>query len=373
MQFSDVVDISSRTKTSEGFLRCQCALTRVGILNYDAAYLGVGPAGQTVRVKQTAESVFHPETIASARGMPITLDHPMNDQDVTPDNYRWLSVGNVMGAPQQMAGGLLGAEFFIGDKGAIEALEQGKRHVSVGKTFDLIDGDGVEADYLTQGPIVFNHAALVDRGRAGSEVQVFDQPEDEMKPEEITAAVAKAVADSLAGKDAKPDAAAISQAVTSAMSPLMTQLKSVVDTQTAAEKTRKDAEFAAEAKKAADKLVADTLAVERTRQEVLINALPLIPEAKRSLLKDASVKDILVAAVGDALPNAAQLSEDYLRGALDTQLRSKTHVTHHVGDPPVGGPARPLHGQDAVSKAQDAYLAHIQGAHSKTYGEADAK
>ena len=372
MILSDILDISSRVETPDGFMRVKAAITRVGVLTYDASLLGLGRAGEMVRVRQTAESVFHPETLASARGLPVTLDHPQAG-DVTPETYRWLNVGNVMDMPKQMPDGRLGAELFIGDKGAIEALDQGTRQISVGKTMTLIPAEDDESDYLTDGPIVFNHVALVGRGRAGSEVQVFDQTqEDEMKLEELPAAVAKAVTDSLAGNPAGASVSTtdVAAAVKSALAPLAAEVKGIVDTQTATAKAVKDAEFAATQKKESDKLIADTRAEERSRFEVMALAMPFIAADKVAGLKDASVKDILVAAIGDSVPNAATASVDYLRGALETQARHR-QITHRAGDPPAGSPPAgyATGAQDASNKSQDAYLENLRNAHKRIYSD----
>lgn len=375
MKFTDILDISSRERTPEGFLRVKAAITRVGVLTYDAGYLGLGQPGQTIRAYQTPESVFHPETIASARGLPVTLDHP-DQGEVTPDNYRWLQVGNVMDTPKQLSDGRLGADLFIGDKDAIETIEAGRRQLSVGKTFDLVPSEDLKkGDYLTRGPILFNHIALVDSGRAGSEVQVFDKAlsaEEEMKLEELPGAVAKAVSEELAKGGKAPraaDTAAIGQAVSTALTPVVEIVQGMKTAQDKAEVDRKAAELKKETEAAGKKLVDDTRAEERARQSVLTKALPLIPEDKHAGLDALDTKAILVLAVGDNVPNAAQQDEGYLRGALDQLAFKQANIRSAVGNP--SGAPKPA--EDSVGKAMDSYMSHLQNAHKRIYGKPEGK
>ena len=59
------IKTSSRVVTESGMLRAPAVVARAGILEYDAASLGVGPAGTTVRVFRTLETIKHPGTVAS--------------------------------------------------------------------------------------------------------------------------------------------------------------------------------------------------------------------------------------------------------------------------------------------------------------------
>ena len=64
-----------------------------------------------------------------------------------------------------------------------------------------------------------------------------------------------------------------------------------------------------------------TRAEERDRFAVLTDAMPLIAEDKRAALMEAEPKAILVAALGDSIPNADSQSVGYLKGALDMAIR----------------------------------------------------
>ena len=66
----------TRRRTDEGFVRGRAGLTRTGVFLYTDEELGVGDAGSIVRVMRTPETVFHPDTVASLAGAPITLNHP---------------------------------------------------------------------------------------------------------------------------------------------------------------------------------------------------------------------------------------------------------------------------------------------------------
>ena len=110
---------TTRERTEEGYLRAGAVVTRSGVFRYDAAEIGVGPAGQTVEVLRTEETLTHPDTIASLRGAPLTVEHP--EEGVTPENWRAFVRGNVVGDPVFEAGQLR-ADVLVGESGAIEDL-----------------------------------------------------------------------------------------------------------------------------------------------------------------------------------------------------------------------------------------------------------
>ena len=132
-----------------------------------------------------------------------------------------------------------------------------------------------------------------------------------MDANDLKTAIASAIKDAIPGESADSQ-----RNLATALAPILTELKAVKTAQDdAAAKTQKDA-AEVKAKEAADALVAETRIEERQRADVLRQAEPLMDEAKFAAVKDGSVKDILVAALTDALPNAATMDEDFLRGAL---------------------------------------------------------
>ena len=322
---------STRKATPEGLLRAGAVLTRAGPIDYTRSELGLAGDG-LITVHRTIESLRHPETLDSLRGAPVTLGHP--PKGVTPDNWKDEVVGAVAGEPSFDSNTIVG-DLLIGDREALKQLDEGVREISIGYDFHL------GRDGSTVGPIRVNHVALVERGRAGSSVRVLDSLEGDDMPEMLTKKdVEDAFSTALDGFFKKMDGQIgtadmgkmrhdMSAALGDAMKPFMDTLAAVKDTADGlktAEDARKEAEdrAAAEAKAEADlKTVKDAIrAEERARYEIMLDAMPLIPEDKRAGLDTADPKAVLVAAVGDSVPNAKDASIDYLRGVVSMKRKA---------------------------------------------------
>ena len=362
---------TTRERTEEGYLRAGAVVTRSGVFHYDAAEIGVGPAGQPVEVLRTEETLTHPDTIASLRGAPLTVEHP--EEGVTPENWRAFVRGNVVGDPVFKAGQLR-ADVLVGESGAIEDLESGKSELSIGYTFKIEPNNG---GYKTVGPLHINHLALVDQGRAGPGVRVLDSQEVTMTAEEIKAAVTAGVQSGLAQTADRPglDTAGVGQVVAQAIEPILTEVKSVKDAQKQAETQAAADKAKADAAAAADKLIETTRTEERARFDVVQDANAFLSEEQRLSLKDAAAKDILVAALKDRVAGAENMSEEYLRGslaALKATLPASNGavptapavpgVTLPAGVTRVGDtvPANP----GTVDEARATYIKSLEGAHT---------
>ena len=326
---TDVADISSRRITKDGFFRARGAMTRTGVFHYTADELGIPGGSTTVRVLRSPESVFHQDTVDSLKGAAITVGHPKDD--VRPETWKDLAVGNVYGEPEFIAGNRIAADIMIGDAGAIDTIQSGVSELSIGYGFTLEKAVGVGAgyDYRTVGALDINHVAVVKRGRSGRSVRIFDElpEENEMNETEIKAAIAKSVEAAI--KDALPakqsevpgvpvDATAISKAVLDAINPAIEGIKRLADEQAAAQAVIAKDEAMAKVKDAADELIAVTRKQERERSVIVADAMALIPEDKREALKDAEVRDVLVAAIGDAATIPEGASDDYVQGVFDS-------------------------------------------------------
>ena len=155
----------------EGYLLClNVPVARTGTQEYLPAELGL-PGTGIVPVLRTEAEVFSPETIASFEGMPVTNDHPPEGVDVS--NIRALQKGHAHNVRRGSGeeSDLLLADLIITDPALITAiLEEGKREISCGYTYELCEEDG---QYI-QRKIRGNHVAVVDAGRAGSRVSIKD-------------------------------------------------------------------------------------------------------------------------------------------------------------------------------------------------------
>jgi uncharacterized protein len=161
-------------KTPEGFLVVRdVPLARTGFQLYSQDEVKLqGDARGHVVVDREPDEVFHPVMIASLNGMPLTVDHPLDD--VTPANWKEHAVGTVMKVHrgEGVLDNLLIGDIVVYDQAAIDAITAGKlREVSVGYTADYEQtGDGRGR----QKNIRANHLALVDQGRCGPVCRIHD-------------------------------------------------------------------------------------------------------------------------------------------------------------------------------------------------------
>jgi hypothetical protein len=159
--------IGKISKTAQGFLRIDGALTRIGIFTYRKA------DGGERREYRPADEVFNSDSLATIPGAPVTDLHPPDL--VTPANVRELQRGFVAEGVKR-DGRFVTAPIVIQDAAMIAAVESGeRRELSCGYTcrLDWTPGEfeGERYDAIQRG-IVANHVALGPRGwgRAGPEV-----------------------------------------------------------------------------------------------------------------------------------------------------------------------------------------------------------
>ena len=156
----------------EGYLLClNVPVARTGTQDYLPEELGLPPGSSFVSVYRPEEEVFSPETIASFEGMPVTNDHPPEGVDTS--NIRALQKGHAHNVRRGSGeeSDLLLADLIITDPGLIDLiLEEGKREISCGYTYELCEENG---QYI-QRKIRGNHVAVVDAGRAGPRVSIKD-------------------------------------------------------------------------------------------------------------------------------------------------------------------------------------------------------
>jgi hypothetical protein len=154
-----------KVKTPEGYLICMdSVIARTGPQEYYKSEL-FGDAGDDsmISVDRKADQVFSPETLASFENKPLTCEHP--DENVTPDNYKDLSVGYVRDVRKGKYENqdVMLANLVVTDPDTIKDIEKGVRtELSCGYDCDITDGDHPE-----QINIRGNHVALCEQGRAG--------------------------------------------------------------------------------------------------------------------------------------------------------------------------------------------------------------
>lgn len=145
--------------TEDGYLKGRAIATNVGVF----AYLTEDGVQYELR---PPEEVFHPDSVATLKGIPMTNDHP--SVRVTSENSKKLSVGFTGDVRQDQYH--LAPALTITDEEAVLDVQAGKKALSCGYTLDLefTSGTwmGVHYDAI-QRNIRYNHLAIVPKGRAG--------------------------------------------------------------------------------------------------------------------------------------------------------------------------------------------------------------
>jgi uncharacterized protein len=158
---------------ADGSIRFDGYLTRSGVFLYRR------DDGSIKREWRSPDEVFKADSLVTLELATVTNDHPVDF--VTPANAKKLAVGSV-GDTIVVEDSKVRASIAIVDADTIKAITDGKREISCGYECTIIDESGVTPDgehYDTrQVGIVYNHVAIVDRGRAGPQVRLnFDAAE----------------------------------------------------------------------------------------------------------------------------------------------------------------------------------------------------
>lgn len=159
--------------TPQGFLRFPVYMGRTGVQIYKRG------DGSITRELRPEDEVFRKETMDALKAIPVTNNHPA--VNVTPENSKELMVGFGSDIIEKVEKGKFSFQkgyITVTDKTMIADINEGKIEVSLGYDVFLDDTpgvfDGMAYDTI-QRNITPNHLAIVDKGRAGSEVRLrFD-------------------------------------------------------------------------------------------------------------------------------------------------------------------------------------------------------
>lgn len=178
LYYADRISDNMSRREPEGYLICiNVPIARSGTQQYQQDELGQD-GDRMITVYRPEEEVFSTETMSSFEGMPVTNDHPDDPDGVNIDNWHFLNKGHCEHVRRGTGKDrdLLIADLVINDPQTIEDVENGKREISCGYTYELCEEDGKYVQRQIRG----NHIAIVDRGRAGHRVCIKDSaPNDE--------------------------------------------------------------------------------------------------------------------------------------------------------------------------------------------------
>lgn len=158
--------LSKAKKTSQGFIRVDGRLTRVGVLDYLRA------DGTIQRELRSPEEIFKADSLESLEGAPVTDMHP--SAMVDSNNAQALGRGFVRSVRRD--GNFVAAELVIQAADLIAKIDAGERaEISCGYSCEYLPTPGVWEGQRYDGiqtNVVYNHTAVgpANWGRAGSEV-----------------------------------------------------------------------------------------------------------------------------------------------------------------------------------------------------------
>ena len=161
--FVEYVKLSPNRKeeTSTGYIICEnCVLGSVGWLDYYAGELGIDglPKHKRIRVYRIADELFNEESMRSLEQKALTISHPQDKVNIENDsNLRNGTIYNVRRDKDLLVGDII-----ITTEKAKKMLKKIKC-LSLGYKFTIVPFNDTE---FAMHDIVYNHIALVERGRS---------------------------------------------------------------------------------------------------------------------------------------------------------------------------------------------------------------
>jgi hypothetical protein len=158
--------------TPEGFLVVPVVVAKKMVLDY--------PEYGTREL--VGDAIFSKEFLESCDGCPFVLEHPVNESgravDVLPENFDEFVKGVLIEPRVERENDRVVGKIKVWDRDVIEKIKSRElRELSQGYRCVVIDSPGVyrgERYDAVQTEIIMNHIALVEEGRAGSEVAVMN-------------------------------------------------------------------------------------------------------------------------------------------------------------------------------------------------------
>jgi len=331
-------------KTGQGYLRASATLTRSGVFVYRNA------DGSERREYRPPDEVFNADSLESLKLAPFTDGHPPDFLD--PGNTKEYAVGTV-GENISRDGQWVTATIQVTDSKTIEAIKSGKRDTSLGywSTYDPTPGvtpEGERYDGI-QRNIEYNHASLVDKGRAGSTIRL--DAAEQLNPDK-GAMVKKIKLDGLTF-EVEPQLAEALEKEQEAATKLLDDAVAETDRERAradhAESELADAKKrldSASAPEEVQKLVATRLELERNAALILDSSEDLAGKSDREIL-EAAVRSVCPEA---KLDNA---SDEYVQARFDHILETRADALDEAKK--IGDAALRSDAKSSIEKAREAF------------------
>ena len=371
MQFTDAVTVAGTRRRDDGSLLADARIARTGIQTYLGSEVGK-PDMAMVRVYRPGSEVFSEDTLKSAAHRPVTNDHPT--ELVTADNWKQHAVGQT-GDEITGEGIFIRVPLMVSDGETIKAIEAGKQELSAGYTCDLDFTPGTtpsgEAYDAIQKNIRINHVAIVQRGRAGSQVRIGDgvaqwgaSPVNDATPEKETPMTLKTVTvDGIPVEVTDQGATVIATLQKRLSDANEVSAKVLTDHATALaakdkEIATKDAEIDGLKKQVVDAAALDKLVAARANLVTVAKAIA--KDVKVEGLSDADIKrSVVVAVLGDAA--VKDKSADYINARFDILAEDAAKKAATSSDPFAAAVRDGIQSTgDADKVVTDAYTAMVK-------------
>lgn len=154
--------------TDEGYIRANAVVTRTGIFLYQ------NPDGTVRKELRHPDDVWDANSINSMQMIPVTDGHPI-EKLVTSENAHRLAIGYTGESIKKDENHVM-AKFVITHRDGVNSVQNyGRKELSLGYTVDLDETPGEyegERYDARQTNIRYNHLAIVDKARAGTEARI---------------------------------------------------------------------------------------------------------------------------------------------------------------------------------------------------------
>lgn len=152
-------------------------LSKVGIYPYLGKQIDDSlEPNKIYRVFRPAEELLNKDTVRSFNLVPLINDHEMLGKDFKPAEKK--GIDGIIYNPRVAHENMLIGNIKIYSQQMMDDIKNGKKELSMGYTciYDLTPGDWDGQPYdVVQRNLRGNHVALVDKGRMGSDVRVYDK------------------------------------------------------------------------------------------------------------------------------------------------------------------------------------------------------
>lgn len=352
MQRYDTVAIAA-TRTGEGFIRDSPVVGRAGLLRY------VNADGSTRIEYRPPDEAFRADSLKSLEGKPITLGHKAmvtarNAADVRP-------VGTVLTGGRQ-DGDAIRADVVIYN------LDTDARELSCGYNLDLDETPGTTPDGqhydAIQRNIVYNHLAIVPKGRAGvARLNMDGEQELDGKDESMSEKTTKIRLDGGLEYDAAPEVGVYIEKLRQDIAALTKERDTVQAKCDAASADLEKAKKAHEDAEKAHKEAFDSAVKERV---ALLDVAKAHNVEKADGLTNEEIKIAVIKAVrGDAI-DLTDKSADYIAAAFDLCRAEKAARADNMAQQRKDTLSKPDANEDAKDDPDAAY-ARLKEAESKMY------